>query len=90
MKKFLVIMVVALTLGVAINAVLPDLSFAGPESQIASAVTAQAPERVHRVEANKTITISLFLVIISITLCIVVWAAKRTKTTADFYAARGR
>lgn len=90
MKKFLVIMAVALTLGVAINAVLPEISFAGPESQIASAVTAQAPAKMPtKVEANKTITITLFLVIITITLGIVVWAAKRTKTTADFYAARG-
>ena len=40
MKKFLVIMLVALTLGVAINAVLPDLSFAGAENAIASAITA--------------------------------------------------
>ena len=86
MKKFLVIMLVALTLGVAINAILPDLSFAGAENAIASAVTAQPPTKV---QAHRGITITLFLIIIIITLGIVVWAAKRTKTTADFYAARG-
>lgn len=89
MKKFFVIMMVALTLGVVINAVLPVVSFAGPENQIASAITAQAPAKVERVEANRAITITMFLIIVGITLGIVVWAAKRTKTTADFYAARG-
>ena len=89
MKKFFVIMMVALTLGVVINAVLPVVSFAGPENQIAAAITAQAPAKVERVEANKAITITMFLIIVGITLGIVVWAAKRTKTTADFYAARG-
>ena len=33
MKKFFVIMMVALTLGVVINALLPDVSFAGPKTQ---------------------------------------------------------
>ena len=89
MKKFFGIMMVALTLGVVINALLPDVSFAGPENQIASAITAQAPARVEKVEANRAITITMFLIIVGITLGIVVWAAKRTKTTADFYAARG-
>ncbi|MDR3604478.1 MAG: cation acetate symporter, partial [Syntrophaceae bacterium] len=88
MKKFLVIMIVALTLGVTINGVLPSISLAGAENSIAAAITAQAPT-VHKVEANKTITIALFVIIVLITLGIVVWAAKRTKTTADFYAARG-
>ena len=37
--------------------------------------------------ANKGITVTMFLIIIGITLAIVVWAAKRTRTTADFYAA---
>ena len=79
-------MLVALTLGVAINAVLPDLSFAGAENAIASAISAQPPTKL---EAHRGITITLFVIIILITLGIVIWAAKRTKTTADFYAARG-
>ncbi len=31
----------------------------------------------------------MFIIIVLITMYIVFWAAKRTKTTADFYAARG-
>jgi len=41
------------------------------------------------IKANKVITISMFLVIIAITMSVVVWAAKRTKTANDFYAAGG-
>jgi cation/acetate symporter len=91
MKKFLVIILVALTLGIAINAVLPDLSMAGSENAIASAITAQASAAAppSKLEAHRGLTITLFVIIICITLGIVVWAAKRTKTTADFYAARG-
>ena len=90
MKKFFVIMLAALAMGVAIYAFLPDTSLAGPESFISSAITAQAPSaEPHKVKANRTITITLFVIIVGITLGIVVWAAKRTKTTADFYAARG-
>jgi cation/acetate symporter len=40
-------------------------------------------------KANRTLTLSMFLAIIAVTLGIVFWAAKRTKTTADFYAAKG-
>jgi cation/acetate symporter len=40
-------------------------------------------------KANKTITITMFGIIIAITMGIVVWAAKHTKTAADFYAAGG-
>ena len=39
-------------------------------------------------KANKALTLGMFMVIIAITLGIVYWAASRTKTTADFYAAR--
>jgi cation/acetate symporter len=40
-------------------------------------------------KANKTVTIGMFAVIIAITMGVVVWAAKQTKTAADFYAAGG-
>lgn len=40
-------------------------------------------------KANKAITITMFLIIIGVTMSVVVWAAKRTKTAADFYAAGG-
>jgi cation/acetate symporter len=53
----------------------------------AAAPAAPKPKKV--LKANRAITLSMFAVIISITLGVVVWAAKRTKTTADFYAAGG-
>jgi cation/acetate symporter len=40
-------------------------------------------------KANKFITLSMFAVIIGITLGVVIWAASQTKTAADFYAAGG-
>jgi cation/acetate symporter len=56
----------------------------------APVAAAPAPEKKVRVlKANKAITLSMFAVIISITLGVVIWAARKTKTTADFYAAGG-
>ncbi len=49
---------------------------------------APAPAKTE-IKANKAITIGMFLVIIAITMSVVVWAAKKTKTAADFYAAGG-
>ena len=49
----------------------------------APAAPAPAPTKV---KPNRTITITMFLAIIGITLGVVVWAAKRTTTAADFYA----
>jgi cation/acetate symporter len=40
-------------------------------------------------KANKAITLTMFAIIIGITLAVVVWAARQTKTAADFYAAGG-
>ena len=54
-----------------------------------AAVPAPAPVKKVELKADRTITIGMFLVIIGITLCVVVWAAKKTKTAADFYAAGG-
>ena len=51
------------------------------------AAAALKPKR--ELKANKAITLSMFAVIIGITLGVVVWAARQTKTTADFYAAGG-
>jgi len=41
------------------------------------------------IKANKSITITFFCIIIAITLAVVVNAARKTKTAADFYAAGG-
>lgn len=37
----------------------------------------------------KTLTLVIFLAIVALTLCITYWAAKRTRTTSEFYAAGG-
>ncbi|HIJ82048.1 MAG TPA: hypothetical protein HPP76_10120, partial [Desulfuromonadales bacterium] len=55
----------------------------------AAAPAPAAPAKKKELKANKAITLSMFAVIIGITLSVVVWAAKRTKTAADFYAAGG-
>jgi cation/acetate symporter len=41
------------------------------------------------VKTNKTLTIGMFLAIIASTIVILVWAAGKTKTASDFYAAGG-
>lgn len=50
---------------------------------------AAAPKPVTGAKANKPLTITLFCIIIAITLYIVYWAAQRTRSAADFYAAAG-
>ncbi len=54
-----------------------------------AAAPAAAPAKKKEIKADKTITITMFGIIIAITMGIVVWAAKHTKTAADFYAAGG-
>jgi cation/acetate symporter len=88
MKKLIVILALALSVGFVLQVADSIAATTGAESAIASAVVAQPPTAPKKVEAHRGITISMFLVIIAITLYIVFWAAKRTKTTADFYAAR--
>ena len=99
MKRLIVTLTLALTLGlIIVHLSAPGMVLAGPESAISTAIVAQAapakaaPAKAAaptKVEANKPITITMFIIIVLITLYIVIWAAKRTKTTADFYAARG-
>jgi cation/acetate symporter len=57
----------------------------------ASAAAAQAPASgmPTKVKPNRAITISMFMTIIGITLCVVIWAARQTKSAADFYTAGG-
>ena len=71
---------------------------AAPGAPAMAAPTAQAPApeaapaapvKKRELKANKTITIGMFAIIIAITMGVVVWAAKQTKTAADFYAAGG-
>jgi cation/acetate symporter len=94
MKKVFMTLTLALSLGLIIAHLAgPGLAFAGAETAISNAVVTQAaPAKAAaptKVEAHKGITITMFIIIVLITMYIVYWAAKRTKTTADFYAARG-
>jgi cation/acetate symporter len=67
-----------------------------PGAPAMTAATAAAPApaaaplvKKRELKANKVVTLSMFAVIIGITMAVVVWAAKQTKTAADFYAAGG-
>ncbi len=55
----------------------------------ADAAKATAPAAPAKVKPNRAITITMFLAIIAVTLGVVVWAAKRTSSASDFYAAGG-
>jgi len=54
-----------------------------------AAAPAAPAKKKGELKANKVITIGMFGVIIAITMGVVVWAASKTKTAADFYAAGG-
>ncbi len=100
MKKLCVLIGLVLVFSLALNAVAPTFARAADETQktdtVTSAKTSGAPASQpaakapapKQVKADRTITVSMFLVIIGITLVVVMWAARRTKTVADFYAAR--
>jgi len=62
---------------------------AAPGATAAVPAAAAPLTKKRELKANKAITLSMFAVIIGITLGVVVWAARQTKTTADFYAAGG-
>jgi len=61
---------------------------AAPAVQPAAPAATPAPLK-KEIKANKAITLTMFGIIIAITLGVVVWSAKKTKTAADFYAAGG-
>jgi cation/acetate symporter len=82
----------------AANGATPAVTSAAPAAASAIAApgvatqapaAAPAPVKKRELKANKVVTLSMFAAIIGITLCVVVWAARQTKTTADFYAAGG-
>ena len=58
-----------------------------PAVQLAQA-TAPKPAATASMQANKPVTLGMFVAIIAVTLFIVYRAAARTKTTQDFYAAK--
>ncbi|HJV66292.1 MAG TPA: cation acetate symporter [Geomonas sp.] len=62
---------------------------AAPAAAAKSELAAPAAPAKKEIKANRAITISMFAIIIAITMGIVVWAASKTKTASDFYAAGG-
>lgn len=63
---------------------------AAPGAVTTAPVSAPSPlKKQLTLKANKAVTLSMFAVIIGITISVVVWAARKTKTAADFYAAGG-
>ncbi|QWV92052.1 cation acetate symporter [Geomonas oryzisoli] len=70
----------------------PAATAAAPAPNAAASVATPAPAKApvkKEMKADRTITIGMFLVIIAVTMGVVVWAAKQTKSAADFYAAGG-
>ncbi len=65
----------------ATTAVMPAATQNTPEANT------PAPDRTFK--ANPMVTIPIFLIIIGVTMAVVVWSAKKTKSAADFYAAGG-
>ncbi|HML78798.1 solute symporter family protein [Geobacter sulfurreducens] len=52
-------------------------------------VATPASAEPKKIKANPMVTIPIFLIIIGVTMAVVVWSAKRTKSAADFYTAGG-
>ena len=67
----------------------PAMAVATPAPASAAAPAPANAGHKRELKANKAVTISMFGVIIAITMGVVVWAAKQTKTASDFYAAGG-
>jgi cation/acetate symporter len=56
---------------------------------LASSLAFAAEADKSQLKANPYVTIPIFLIIIGVTMAVVVWSAKRTKSAADFYTAGG-
>lgn len=71
----------------------PVAAVAAPAAPVVSApvaaVSAAAAAAPTKVKPNRAITITMFGAIIAITLGVVVWASKQTKSASDFYTAGG-
>lgn len=103
MKQLLLSIMMVITLGTAafaeapsaqkndnaVPAVVAPAQAVAPVTATLPAPTALKPAAPPKVQTNRMVTLSMFLVIISITMGIVIWAARQTKTAADFYTAGG-
>jgi cation/acetate symporter len=98
MTKLIVAIIFALSLGTFAYAE-PTKAPEAPQTATAAtaapavqapAVAAPAPAApATTIKARKAITLPFFFAIIAVTLGVVVWSAKKTKSAADFYAAGG-
>jgi cation/acetate symporter len=77
--------------GVATSAAAPILGQAAAVAAPAAAASIPGPVSgvPTKVKPNRAITITMFMAIIGITLGVVVWAARSTKSASDFYTAGG-
>ncbi len=103
LTKIISALLLVLTLSTFSLAEEPGKSSSPATPSVSATVTQAAPATVNskpaaapvpaplqtKVKPNRAITISMFMGIIGITLCVVVWAARQTSTAADFYAAGG-
>jgi len=67
----------------------PVVATAQAQTTAPAAAPAPSSGQKRELKTNKVITLSMFSVIIALTLGVVIWAAKQTKTASDFYAAGG-
>jgi cation/acetate symporter len=83
----------SLQAAVAAPSAAPALQAAASAQSQAAVAAAPAPAPVSgvptKIKPNRAITISMFFTIIGITLCVVIWAARSTKSASDFYTAGG-
>jgi cation/acetate symporter len=77
--------------GVAAPSSAPALQTPTSAQSQAASTPAPAPASgvPTKIKPNRAITISMFSTIIGITLCVVIWAARSTKSASDFYTAGG-
>ena len=74
----------------ATAAAVSTLAVAAPSAAAAPALGGKPADAVpQKVTPNRGITIGMFGLIIAVTMGVVVWAAKKTTTAADFYTAGG-
>jgi cation/acetate symporter len=67
-------------------------SVLSPLAALPAATPAAVPAKADdagKLKANPKVTIPIFLIIIGVTMSVVVWSAKKTKSAADFYTAGG-
>ena len=81
------------TLGAPVAQAAPSAQAQAPAAAAApgAAVTAKAATAAPAptLKTNRVITVGMFVLIIGITMGIVIWAARQTKSAADFYTAGG-